>query len=236
MENFPSLSRPKDPTVLFYDNNGKEYVENQREFYSDTMDTGRKFFQEALLPDIKNMTIADIGCGAGDDLISYKEMGATKVIGIDPSSTMLAEAKETVKKSGLDIELLVGEWTHLPLANESLDAITARYSFHVVPDFEKTFKEVARVLKKDGLFLIGAPHPLHDAKMVREQKLKPGGKMKIPIFNGKFVVDIPPHTMDEYLSKTCLEHFNLEDKLEYSMHEDSSETQPTGLLLKLRRK
>lgn len=236
MEKFTVPIEKKDSTISFYDEHGQEYVKNQREFYSQLPDTARKFFRDSLLPNIQNMTIADIGCGAGDDLVAYKEMGAQEVIGIEPSMSMLDEAKKTVGEKKLEVRLVAGEWNHLPLANESVDAITARYSFHVLPNFAKAFAEVARVLKKDGLFIIGAPHPAFDAKMVVEQKLKPGEKIKLPIFDEKFIVENTPHTMDEYLSRECKKHFTIEEKIEYSMEEDSVGAEPTGLLLKLRHK
>ncbi|MFZ2225900.1 MAG: class I SAM-dependent methyltransferase [Candidatus Moraniibacteriota bacterium] len=226
----------KDSSISFFDKHGKEYVENQRKFYSQAPDTGREFFRDSLRADIEKMTIADIGCGAGDDLITYRELGAKKVIGIEPSLSMLSEAKKTLGENYPDIELVAGNWKHLPLADDSMDAIMGRYSFHVMSDFDEAILEVARVLKKDGLFLIAAPHPDHDAKIAAEQNLKLGEKMRIPIFEGKFIVENPPHTLKDYLSKTCLENFILEEQKDYSMFEDENETDPTGILLKLRRK
>lgn len=233
---------PKNPvenekSYDFYNQHGKEYVDLQREFYSDVPDTGRRFFREALQNGIENRVIADIGCGAGDDAVVYKQMGAKQVIGIEPSLQMLDEARKTVEEKGIEVALVAGAWEHLPLANESVDAVTARYSFHVIPDLDRGYEEVARILKQNGLFLIAAPHPKHDEKVVREQNLKPGERMRVPIFNGKFVVEIPPHTLEEYLSDTCKKYFDVtQGPVGYSMHEDLSEIDPTGLLLELRRK
>lgn len=236
MNELPKPNIPEEASIAFYEQHGNEYVRNQREFYSGTKDTGREFFRTTLAPNIDQLTIADVGCGAGDDAIAYKQMGAMRVIGIEPSKVMLDEAKKSVENSGFTIELQQGKWDHIPLPDESVDAITARYSFHVVPDLDRSYTEAARVLKKGGVFLIGVPHPLHDAKVVAEQNLKPGEKMKVPLFHGKFTVDIPPHTMDEYLSDTCKQYFEVEEQVGYSMHEDATEKEPTGLLLKLRKK
>lgn len=236
MNEIPKPKAPEEPSIAFYERQGSEYVANQREFYSGNKDTGREFFRNALAQNIDQLTIADVGCGAGDDAITYKQMGAARVFGIEPSRVMLAEAEKTVEKSGLAVELMQGKWDHIPLPDASVDAITARYSFHVAPDLDCSYLEAARVLKKGGIFLIGVPHPNHDAKVVAEQNLKPGEKMKVPLFHGKFTVDIPPHTMGEYLSATCQQYFEVEEQVGYSMHEDETEKEPTGLLLKLRRK
>jgi ubiquinone/menaquinone biosynthesis C-methylase UbiE len=237
MEKIHTPQTPKeDSSYAFFDKHAKEYVELQREFYSDAPDTGRIFFRESLSAGIEKKTIVDIGCGAGDDLIAYKELGAKSVIGIEPSLAMLEERKESLAENHPDIKLVVGEWEHIPLADASVDAVTARYSFHVLADFKTAFKEVARVLKKDGLFLIATPHPMYDAKTAKEQNTQPGEKIKFPIFDGKLEVKNPPHTMEEYISEECLEYFIVEENSPYSMHEDKNETDPTGLLLRLRRK
>ena len=228
MENIPAPKKIEDTTYAFYNTHGKEYVNRQREFYSKSKDTGRDYIRESLSANIKNMTVVDIGCGAGDDLIAYSEMGAANVIGIEPAMTMLEEAKKSITKDHSKIKLVAGEWNHLPLADASVDAVTARYSLHLLPDFKTAFPEVARVLKKDGLFLIATLYPANDAEIAKEKKTF--------IFNGKLAVENPPHTMDDYINKERLKYFIVEEKLPYSMNENRKETKPTGLLLKLRRK
>jgi hypothetical protein len=84
------------------------------------------------------------------------------------------------------------------------------------------------------LFLIVTRNPEFDTRFVREQNLKKGEKIKDYIFNGKFVVESIPHTLEEYLSETCLKYFEVEENKPYSMDEDDGEL--NGLLLKLRRK
>jgi ubiquinone/menaquinone biosynthesis C-methylase UbiE len=229
MENIPAPKKIEDTTYAFYNTNGKKYVNRQREFYSKSKDTGRDYLRKSLSANIKNMTVVDIGCGAGDDLIAYSEMGAADVIGIEPAMTMLEEAKKSIAKDRSNIKLVAGEWNHLPLTDASVDAVTARYSLHLLPDFKTAFPEVARVLKKDGLFLIATLYPQHDAGIAKE-------KIKTLIFNGELTVENPPHIMDDYVGEECLKYFVVEEKLPYSMNEDRKEAQPTGLLLKLRRK
>lgn len=236
MHESSKIPTEKEPAYAFYNQHGKEYVNLQREFYSDVPDSGRRFFREALQEGIEHKIIADIGCGAGDDAVAYKQMGARQVIGVEPSLQMLEEARKTIEGSSIEVDLVAGAWEHLPLASDSVDAVTARYSFHVIPDLDRAYEEVARVLKKKGLFLIAAPHPKHDEKVIAAQNLKKGDRMRVPIFNGKFTVEIPPHTMEEYLSETNKKYFDVDDLVEYSMHEDPNETDPTGLLLKFRRK
>jgi ubiquinone/menaquinone biosynthesis C-methylase UbiE len=234
MEKFNNTEKIENkPKHHFYNQHGEEYVKNQREFYSDVSDTGRDFLKESLNLDIENKIIVDIGCGAGDDLLLYKKMGAKKAIGIEPSLKML-DQKKFDKKFEDSIEILAGEFESIPLANESADFVTARFSFHHLENFEEAFKEVARILKKDGLFLIVTRNPEFDTKIAKDQNLKKGEKIKDSIFNGRFIVESIPHTLEEYLSKICLKYFKIEENKPYSMNEDDSEL--NGLLLKLRKR
>jgi ubiquinone/menaquinone biosynthesis C-methylase UbiE len=228
--NFPFISYEE------YNKQGELYVATQREFYSDTPDTGRNFFRNAIESNIKNKSIADVGCGAGDDLITYKNMGARRVVGIEPSSVMLKAAEKSLEEKGLTIELLEGQWDKLPLPDESVDVVTSRYSFHIIPNFEKAFKEVSRVLKSGGNFLIAVPHPKYDAKLAREQGVDIHSTIKSSLFGGKIIVENYQHSVEEYTSGTVLDYFSVEEVVTYSMHEDVNENEPTALLMRYRKK
>lgn len=236
MEGQPGQNQPLPTTYEEYERQGEEYIAAQRDFYTDIPDTGRIFFRDAMGTALQDKTIVDIGCGAGDDLLTYKKLGAKRVIGVEPSRVMLSAAQETIKKEPVDLELVEGELEHMPLPDESVDIITARYSFHVIANFAVAFKEVARVLKPNGQFLIAVPHPKYDAKLAEEQQLKSSGKIKSPIFGGRVVVEYFQHTMDNYLSGEVLKYFVCENLLEYSMHEDKTATDPSGLLINYRKK
>jgi ubiquinone/menaquinone biosynthesis C-methylase UbiE len=234
MEKFNNAEKIENKSKhYFYNQHGEEYVKNQRDFYSDVSDTGRDFLRESLEANIENRIIADIGCGAGDDLLLYQKMGAKKVIGIEPSLKMLDQKKFDNKLED-GVEILAGEFENIPLASESVDFVTARFSFHHVENLKEAFEEVARILKSDGLFLIVTRNPEFDTKIAKDQNLKKGEKIKDSIFDGRFVVESIPHKPEDYLSETCLKYFEVEENKPYSMNEDGEKMD--GLLLKLRRK
>ena len=100
-------------------------------------------------------TVLDLGCGGGRN-IEYFLTKANKVYGLDHSETSVKMASEINKeaiKSGR-CKILVGDAKSLPLKDESMDIITAFETIYFWSDIEECFKEIYRVLKKDGKFLI----------------------------------------------------------------------------------
>ena len=100
-------------------------------------------------------TVLDLGCGGGRN-IEYFLTKANKVYGLDHSETSVKMASEINKeaiKSGR-CKILVGDANSLPLKDESMDIITAFETIYFWSDIEECFKEIYRVLKKDGKFLI----------------------------------------------------------------------------------
>jgi len=98
-------------------------------------------------------TIVDMGCGIGDLLAALKEKSA-RVIGVDKSPKMLAEAKRRFANDGKDVDLRIGELDHLPLGDGEADMAVINMVLHHVLDPMKTFREAHRVLKKGNTFII----------------------------------------------------------------------------------
>ncbi|XCF07877.1 bifunctional demethylmenaquinone methyltransferase/2-methoxy-6-polyprenyl-1,4-benzoquinol methylase UbiE [Tamlana crocina] len=101
-------------------------------------------------------TILDIATGTGDLAINLAETNATKIIGLDISSGMLAIGKEKVKKKGLDskIEMVLGDSENMPFEDNTFDAITVAFGVRNFETLENGLKEILRVLKPGGTFVI----------------------------------------------------------------------------------
>ncbi|MEQ2400267.1 class I SAM-dependent methyltransferase [Peptoniphilus hominis (ex Hitch et al. 2025)] len=103
----------------------------------------------------KNYTVLDLGCGGGRN-IEYFLTKADKVYGLDHSITSVKMASE-INKKAIDTgkcKILVGDVKNLPFEEESIDIVTAFETIYFWNDIEKCFKEIYRVLKKEGQFLI----------------------------------------------------------------------------------
>jgi ubiquinone/menaquinone biosynthesis C-methylase UbiE len=102
-------------------------------------------------------TVLDLGSGAGFDcFLAAQKVGKTgRVIGVDMTEEMLQKARENAKKGGYEnVEFRAGEIENLPLEDSSVDAVISNCVINLVPDKTKTFKEIFRVLKSGGRFMI----------------------------------------------------------------------------------
>lgn len=103
----------------------------------------------------KEYTVLDLGCGGGRN-IEYFLTKANKVYGIDHSETSVKMARE-INKEAIEsgrCQISVGDVRSLPFENESIDIITAFETIYFWDDIEECFKEIYRLLKNGGQFLI----------------------------------------------------------------------------------
>ncbi len=101
--------------------------------------------------------VLDIGCGAGVDSIIAATMAGPegKVVGVDLIPEMLEQARENLKKTSLEnVTFQEASAEELPFPEETFNVAISNGVFNLVPDKEMALKEVIRVLKPDGRFLI----------------------------------------------------------------------------------
>ncbi|EGS31012.1 ribosomal protein L11 methyltransferase-like protein [Peptoniphilus sp. oral taxon 375 str. F0436] len=100
-------------------------------------------------------TILDLGCGGGRN-IEYFLTKANKVYGMDHSKTSVKMSRE-INKEAIEsgrCEISLGDVKSLPFKDESIDIVTAFETIYFWEDIVECFKEIYRVLKKGGQFLI----------------------------------------------------------------------------------
>ncbi len=136
-------------TKKLYNHYGKEYQKTREEkqesrLYNDFIEVPSMV---QAVGDIKGKTLLDIGCGAGIHIKHYLKKGA-KCSGLDLSETMI----ELARKNCPTAEFKIGSMTKLPYDNSFFDIVTASLSIDYIENLQDVFKEVNRVLKKDGLF------------------------------------------------------------------------------------
>ncbi|WP_058993868.1 class I SAM-dependent methyltransferase [Haloarcula sp. CBA1127] len=97
-------------------------------------------------------TVLDVGCGDGARTLANLPPNS---VGLDFSRAGLNLAAETVP----DSRLVQGDMTALPIATDSVDAITAYHAvFHVQRDqHSAVYQEFARVLRPGGTVLMTLP-------------------------------------------------------------------------------
>jgi len=100
--------------------------------------------------------ILDIATGTGDLAINLAETGASSIIGLDISQGMLDVGKQKILKRQLNdkIEMVLGDSENMPFESNTFDAITVAFGVRNFETLEKGLKEILRVLKPGGVFII----------------------------------------------------------------------------------
>jgi len=107
----------------------------------------------AIGPIHEGETVLDVGCGAGMDLLlAAKRAGLTgHVIGIDMTEAMVERARKSAAAAGIyQVEVRQGDATALPVADASIDVVSSNGVLNLVPEKERGFAEIMRVLKPGG--------------------------------------------------------------------------------------
>ena len=102
-----------------------------------------------LLPDGR---VLDLGCGVGH---SFSELAPRESVGVDLSADALA---------GQERETHVADMRALPLPDASFASVLSVQSIEHVPDPERVFAEVVRVLEPGGTAIFVTPNRLEFAK------------------------------------------------------------------------
>ena len=105
----------------------------------------------------KGDTVIDLGSGAGNDSFVARAFAGEEgqVIGIDMTEAMIRKAKANAEKLGFkNVEFRLGDIEDIPLSSKRADVVVSNCVMNLVPDKEKAFSEVFRILKPLGHFSI----------------------------------------------------------------------------------
>jgi len=103
-------------------------------------------------------TVADIGSGAGMDLLlAARRVGPSgKAIGIDRTPEMIAACRASAVEAGLhNVEVREGDLHCLPIDDASVDVVISNGVLNLAHDKLTAFSEVARILKPGGRLQLG---------------------------------------------------------------------------------
>jgi len=102
-------------------------------------------------------TVIDLGSGAGNDCFIARSLAGEKgkVIGIDFTPAMIERARKNTEIRGFNnVEFRQGDIENIPVPNNTANVVVSNCVLNLVPNKEKVFKEIFRVLKPDGHFSI----------------------------------------------------------------------------------
>lgn len=112
-----------------------------------------------ILTDVAGKAVLLLAGGGGQESVPFSLLGADVTV-YDLSDTQLARDQEAAKHYGYEINTLQGDMRDLSaFAENQFDIVWQSYSINYVPSVEPVVREVARVLKPQGIYLLSFANP-----------------------------------------------------------------------------
>ncbi len=104
----------------------------------------------------ENDVILDVGCGGGVNIERFTDKTNGKVYGVDYSDVSVAESTKHNQKKVDEgqVEIVSGSVSDLPFDDETFNIVSGFETTYFWPDLVNDFREIHRVLKKDGVIFI----------------------------------------------------------------------------------
>lgn len=104
----------------------------------------------------ENDKILDIGCGGGVNIEKFLKLTANNVDGLDYSEVSLSQSVKRNKKAVEDgrCQVIKANVINMPIEDGMYDLVSAFETIYFWPDIENAFKEVSRIIKTNGQFMI----------------------------------------------------------------------------------
>jgi ubiquinone/menaquinone biosynthesis C-methylase UbiE len=110
---------------------------------------------------IEGRAVLDVACGTGFYSRLLKQWGAARVVGVDVSQAMIAEAREAEAREPAGIEYMQADAAAMPVLG-AFDAVTAMYLLHyadTAATMLRMCRNIAANLKAGGRFFALLPEP-----------------------------------------------------------------------------
>ncbi len=128
-------------------------------FDLDVATARQKIDPEGQLGEIRGKAVLCLAGGGGQQSAGFALLGATVTV-VDLSEEQLQRDREVAAHYQVNIQTLQGDMrdlTHLPA--QGFDIVWQPYSLNFVPDARLVFREVARVVRPEGLYRFNCANP-----------------------------------------------------------------------------
>jgi SAM-dependent methyltransferase len=115
----------------------------------------------ALLPDLRERSVLDLGCGFGWFCRWARQQSAAQVLGIDVSEKMLARARAATADPA--ITYTKADMEDLELAANSFDVVYSSLALHYVENLSGLMSQTRRSLVPGGVLVFSVEHPIFTA-------------------------------------------------------------------------
>ncbi|MEE1128789.1 MAG: class I SAM-dependent methyltransferase [Methanobrevibacter sp.] len=133
---------------------GKEGIQTIKEMNENHKNISEFAFNCITVND--NDKILDIGCGGGVNIEKFLRLTDNDVDGLDYSEVSVREA---IKRNQHAVDnklcrIIQADVSDMPIDDETYDLATAFETIYFWPNIKNTFKEVSRIIKPKGKFMI----------------------------------------------------------------------------------
>ena len=104
----------------------------------------------------KNDSVLDVGCGGGVNIEKFLKLTKGNVDGLDYSEVSV-EASLAQNRKAVDdgrCRIIQADVRQMPIGDEEYDLVSAFETIYFWPEIQESFREVSRVIKPNGQFLI----------------------------------------------------------------------------------
>lgn len=118
------------------------------------------------LPPLRDLAVLDLGTGFGTFARFARAQGARRVVGVDVSSRMLAEARRLTSDDAIEyVEQPIERYVAAP---HSFDLVVSSLALHYVAEYRAVVAAVRDALVPGGHFVFSVEHPMVTARAAQE--------------------------------------------------------------------
>ncbi|HYI61050.1 MAG TPA: class I SAM-dependent methyltransferase [Acidimicrobiales bacterium] len=103
--------------------------------------------------DVAGCDVLDVACGTGNTTLAAARAGATRVVGVDLTPALLAEAAARATAAGLAdrVEWREADMAHLPVPDASFDRVVSTFGAMFANDQQQVAGELLRACRPGGV-------------------------------------------------------------------------------------
>ncbi|KRE47102.1 class I SAM-dependent methyltransferase [Paenibacillus sp. Soil522] len=117
---------------------------------------------KSLLPELRNKSVLDLGCGFGWYCRFAREQQASSVVGVDLSEKMLQKARELTDDPAISyIQMPIED---IVFSDSQFDTVISSLAFHYIESFQVICNKVHHCLKPGGTFIFSVEHPIFTSR------------------------------------------------------------------------
>ncbi|OPH53264.1 SAM-dependent methyltransferase [Paenibacillus ferrarius] len=136
----------------------------------------------ALLPELEDKRVLDLGCGFGWHCRYAREEQARSVVGVDLSENMLDRARAMTNDPQIEYRRLAIE--DIDFTEGEFDVVISSLALHYVENFDSICRQIYRYLAPGGTFVLSVEHPIFTAIEAQDWHYdSQGAKLHWPVDN-----------------------------------------------------